>query len=67
MRKMIVLVVLVVLGLGLAGCAPKDAHELYIERNARLAWQADSRSLVDDLQMVLLDDRASHLSFFVQE
>ena len=67
MRKVIVLVVLVAIGLALAGCAPKDAHQLYMERNARLAYQADSRSLVEDLQMVLMDSRPSHLSFFIQE
>ena len=67
MRKVTVLLVLVAIGLAVAGCAPKDAHQLYMERNARLAYQADSRSLVEDLQMVLMDDRSSHLSFFVQE
>ena len=68
MRTLIILTVLVALGLGMLGCAPKDAHEMYLQRNTRLVYQADSRSLLDDLQKnVLMDDRPSHLSFFVQE
>lgn len=68
MRKLIVLAVLVVIGLGMAGCGPKDAHEMYIDRNLRITQQADSRSLIDDIQTNwLMDDRPSHLSFFVQD
>jgi hypothetical protein len=68
MRKLIVLVVLVAMGLGLAGCSHKDAHQMYTERNIRLTYQADCRSLVDDIQWnITYDARPSHMSFFIQE
>ncbi len=68
MRQLIALAVLVVVGLGLAGCAPRDSHEAYLRRNIRLTQQADWRSLWDDLQMhVAMDHRPSHLSVFTQE
>jgi hypothetical protein len=68
MRKLIVLAVLVVIGVGLTGCAQKDAHQLYTERNVRLTYQADARSLVDDIVWdITYDSRPSHLSFFSQE
>lgn len=68
MRKLIMVAVLVTVAMGLVGCGPKDAHQLYTERNARLTYQADSRSLVDDIVWdITYDSRPSHLSFFAQE
>lgn len=68
MRQLIVLAVLVVIGLALAGCAPRDSHEAYLRRNIRLTQQADWRSLWDDMQVnIAMDNRPSHLSFFIQE
>ena len=69
MRKLILLAVLLGIGLALLGCrGTGDAHDMFTQRNARLAHLADRRSLVDDIQTnILMDDRASHLSFFYQE
>ena len=68
MRTLIVLVVLVAMGLGLAGCGPKDAHDQFLNRNMRLAHKADAKSLLDDIQHdITYDARPSHLSFFNQE
>ena len=68
MRTLMILAVLVTIAAGLVGCGPKDAHELYLERNQRLSYQADSRSMLDDIQnAILMDDRPSHLSHFIQE
>jgi hypothetical protein len=68
MRRVIALAILVAfVGMALAGCGPKDVHQNYVERNLRLAYQADARSLVDDWQSVWMDDRPSHLSTFIQE
>lgn len=68
MRKVIVVAVLVLVAVGVVGCGPKDAHQLHTERNINLSWQADARSLVDDVQWnVTYDARPSHTSFFNQE
>jgi hypothetical protein len=64
----VILTLLVALGLGLVGCAQKDAHALYTERMSRLTWEADARSMVDDFHSAwLMDDRPSHLSQYAQE
>lgn len=68
MRTLIIVVVLLTIGFGMLGCGQKDAHELYLERNQRLSHQADSRSLLDDIQhAILMEERPSHLSHFTQE
>lgn len=68
MRKLILVAVLVTLSMALVGCGPKDAHQLHTERNIRLTYQADSRSLIDDIVWdITYDARPSHLSFFAQE
>ena len=68
MRKLVISAVLVLSGLGLFGCQPKDSHEIWVERQSRLSWQVDSRGFVDDIHSsLLLDERPSHLTFFIQE
>jgi len=69
MRTIVILAVLVVMAAGLVGCGgTRDAHQLYTERMSRLSWQADSRSIVDDVHVnILMDERPSHLSFYYQE
>ena len=68
MRILVVVAVLVSLGCFLGGCGAKDAHQLYMERMSNLAWNADARSMQDDIQTdILLDSRPSHLSFYAQE
>lgn len=67
MRTLLVIAFLFVMTLGLVGCGPKDAHQQYTERQERLTYMAESRMLVDDCHSVMLTDRPSHLSSFVQE
>jgi len=67
MRTLVILTVLLVMALGFVGCGPKDSHQLYSERMYRLSWEADSRSMADDVQYILMQDRPSRLSIFYQE
>ena len=68
MRRLVILAVLVVIGLGLAGCGKPDAHDQYISRQMRQSLAVDKRALAWDVHNVfLMDTRPSHLSYFVDE
>ena len=67
MQKLIIVAVLVGVFVGMVGCGPKDSHQIYTERVRRHTAQADWRSLIDDVNTnLLMDERPSHLSFFIQ-
>lgn len=68
MRKLVILAVIIISGLATVGCRPKDAHEIYTERMSRRSFQVDKRAIVDDIHAnILLDERPSHLTFFLTE
>ncbi|NIA20711.1 MAG: hypothetical protein GWP05_01815 [Anaerolineaceae bacterium] len=68
MRKLVILAVILVSGLATVGCRPKDAHQIYTERMSRRSYQVDQRAIVDDIHAnILLDERPSHLTFFIAE
>ena len=68
MRKLVILAVLLISGLATVGCRPKDAHEIYTERMSRRSFQVDKQAFIDDIHAnLLLDERPSHLTFFIAE
>ena len=68
MRMLVVLAIVLTFGIGVTGCASKDAHQLYTERMSQLSVQADLRGAVDDFHKhVLMDDTPSHLNDYAQE
>ncbi|MBN2583467.1 MAG: hypothetical protein JXL80_10390 [Planctomycetes bacterium] len=68
MRKLAILAVILVSGLATVGCGPKDSHQIYTERMSRQSYQADKRAIVDDIHSsILMDERPTHLSFFLNE
>jgi len=68
MRRLVILAVILISGLATVGCRPKDAHEIYTERMTRRSFQVDKRAIVDDIHAnILMDERPSHLTFFIAE
>ena len=68
MRKLVILAIILISGLATVGCRPKDAHEIYTERMSHRSFQVDKRAIVDDIHVnILMDERPSHLTFFIAE
>ncbi|HOI57039.1 MAG TPA: hypothetical protein PLP01_17440 [Phycisphaerae bacterium] len=69
MRTLVILAVLLVSSVAMVGCGgPKDSHQIYTERMSRRSNMADKRAIVDDFHSsILMDERPSHLTFFINE
>jgi hypothetical protein len=67
MRKLVISAAVATVGLfALAGCA-NDPHGVYMERQSHLTAEVDKHVFVEGIHNVLMDDRPTHLSPFINE
>ena len=68
MRKLVISAAVATVGLfALAGCAASDPHEVYMERQSHLTYEVDKHVIVEGIHNILMDDKPTHLSPFINE
>lgn len=66
MRKLLLLALMTVAAVAASGCR-SDAHKQYTRRMMQRSFLVDSYAICDDIHAnILMDDRPTHLSFFVE-
>ena len=68
MRKLAISAAVATVGLfALAGCAANDPHEVYMDRQSHLSYEVDKHVFMEGVHNLLMDDRPTHLSPFINE
>jgi len=69
MRNLAISAVVATVGLfALAGCAaPNDPHEAYFQHQSQLTADVDKHVFMEGVHNILMDDKPTHLSPFINE
>ncbi len=68
MRKLAISAAVATVGLfALSGCGAPDPHEAYMAHQSQLTYEVDKHVFMEGVHNILMDDRPTHLSYFINE
>ena len=68
MRKLVISAAVATVGLfALGGCGAPDPHEAYFQHQSQLTMEVDKHVFMEGVHNILMDDRPTHLSQFINE